>query len=114
MKAAQSDEHSEEDARRAAIGRRFGVRDHEEGEEEERAVLDLVDWNGEPRSEPERAAEKDRAVAREERKGDVGARGAVHHEAAEACEEERGQRSQPGDGARSVIAREARARGSSG
>ncbi len=86
---AQRHQEGEEDAAGPRVGRGLGVRDHEEGEQEERSVRDLVEGDRHRLSQPERAAEQDRQVEGEEGPGHVAARGAVDHEATQAGHQER-------------------------
>jgi hypothetical protein len=63
---------------RVRCGARIG--DHEEGEDQQRAALELMEWNGEGISEPARAGEQQRGMACEKENGDIGAAGRTQHE----------------------------------
>jgi len=82
------DEEREEQAARAGIRRRPGVRDHEEGEDEERSALQLVQGYGDRVPEPRGTAHEQQQVQREERVGDVAPARPVDDEAPEASDQE--------------------------
>src|SRR5262249_46895968 len=65
----------------------LGVRDHEEGEDEESAAFEAMHRNRERLPEPERTTEEEPDVAPDERKSHVAARRAVDDEAPHADEE---------------------------
>src|SRR5262249_31771537 len=81
-------ERAEDEAARPRVGRRAGVGDHEEGEEEQASALELVDGNRERIAEPKRAGDEEHGPRREEREGHVGAERAMDDEAAGAREGE--------------------------
>ena len=88
----EGDDGGEGDAARAGVGRRARVGDHEEGEDQERPALELVERNREGVAEPERPGDEQPGVAPEETERDVGAPGPLEHEAAGARDEEREER----------------------
>ena len=74
------------------IGNRLGVGDHEEGEQQERAALQLMAPDGHALPEPRHTKSERRRVEGEKRECDVGAASAVDDETAErdepSCESE--------------------------
>jgi hypothetical protein len=74
------------------IGRGLGIGDHEEGEQHERAGLELLDGDGERIAEICRARQQKARVGGQERQRDVEALGPGQDEHAEAREREHQQR----------------------
>ncbi len=85
---AQRHQRREQDAPASRIGRGLRIRDHEEGEQDERAAFEPMQGNAQGLAEPERSSDEQRGVADEKRKCHVASRGPVHDEAAGGREEE--------------------------
>jgi hypothetical protein len=81
-------QHGEEDAPTPRVRRGLRIRDHEEGEQHQRAALEPVQGNVEGLSEPERSSREERDVGDEKRERHVASRSAVHHEPAGRREQE--------------------------
>ena len=86
---SEGDHESKHDTAGSGIGRRLGIRDHEEREQEERAVLKMVKGNREGVAEKRCTGEDDRAIETDEGVGDVASRRAVDHEATATGEKKR-------------------------
>src|SRR5262249_14505720 len=76
------DETSEEDPSRARVGCRARIGDHEEGEEEQAAVLETVDRNRERLAEGEGSRGEEHGIRAEEGESDVRPRRALDDEQA--------------------------------
>ena len=74
------DENGEEDPSQPGVRRRFRIRDHEKGEEKERAALQTVQRDRERLAERRGPGEKQQAIESEERQGDVASGGSAHDE----------------------------------
>jgi hypothetical protein len=74
------------------IGRRLGVRNHEERENEERAISQAMQWNRDRFAEPGGAAEEEARVRAEEAERDVGPFGARHDDQPDGGNQERKER----------------------
>jgi len=61
-----------------------GSENHEKGEKQQRAALELLQWYGDRVAEPEGAAEKDRLVTQDKSVAHVATHGAVDDHAAKA------------------------------
>ncbi len=92
---AGGDEAAVEDAAGARVRGRLRVRDHEEGEDQQRAALEAVERNRERLAEPGGARDDERQVDAQERHGDVRAGGPLHDEAAGAGQEKPPERRLP-------------------
>lgn len=79
----------EEHAAGARVGRRLRIGDHEEREQEQRAVLQAMKGNRQRLAQPERAADEDRAPRDDECVRHIASRGAIDDEAAHAGDEKR-------------------------
>jgi hypothetical protein len=89
----ERDQHGEEHSPGARVrASSSGVRDHEEGEDQEGAVRHLMEGDRQRVPQPEGAADDDRAVGGEEGPGDVAALGAAHDQQAGAGDGEGGER----------------------
>ena len=78
----------EQDAPCPRIGRGLGIRDHEEGEQHERAALEPVQGNAHGLSQPEGSSGEQRDVADEKCEGHIAPRCPVHDQAAGRREQE--------------------------
>jgi hypothetical protein len=85
---ARGHQRGEQDATGSRVGRGLRIRDHEEGEEHERAALDPVQGDAQGLAEPERSADEQRGVGAEEGEGHVAPGRAVHDQPAGRGEEE--------------------------
>ena len=85
--SAEGHQRGEENAAGARVGRRLGIGDHEEREEEQRAVLHPMKRNGHRLAQPERAADEDRTPGHDERVGHITPRRTIDHQAADAGDE---------------------------
>src|SRR6185436_17324051 len=89
---ARCDEKCEEDPACPRVRRRPRIRDHEEREEQERAVFKAMNRDRQWFTEPDRSTEDKRHVERDERVGHIASARAVDDEAAETRHEEREKR----------------------